>query len=85
MPAQEQIIFQTYTRRAQGRRSVLQANVPIVCPSEGDGLRRLEKVREGALSVDGAQVVRVAIDDEAGDYGEPVYLGSFGDVPGEAE
>ena len=40
-------------------------------------------MREGLLSVAGAQAVRMTVDEEAGDYGEPEVLGSVGDVPGE--
>lgn len=81
MALEERIIFQPYTWKKGGRRPVLEPGTPIACRDAEEGLRRLEKVRSGQISVDGAQVVRLAVDDEAGDYDEPEYLGSVGDVP----
>ncbi|GBR10506.1 hypothetical protein [Acetobacter oeni] len=81
MATEERIIFQSYTWKKGGRRPKLDPGSPIVCRNEEDGLRRLEKVRLGQLSVDGAQVVRMSVDVETGDYGEPEYLGAAGDVP----
>lgn len=81
MATEERIIFQPYTWKKGGRRPKLEPGSPVVCRDGEDGLRRLEKVRSGQLSVDGAQVVKMSVDVETGDYGEPEYLGSVGDVP----
>lgn len=83
MAATERIIFQPYVWRKSGRRTVLEPGAAIACRDADDALRRIEKVRAGQLTVAGAQAVRMAVDEEAGDYGEPEVLGSVGDVPGE--
>lgn len=53
-------------------------NIPALGRDAEDVLRRIEKVRDGLLSVSGAQAVRLTVDEEAGDYGEPEVLGSVG-------
>lgn len=83
MAATERIIFQPYVWRKSGRRTVLEPGAAIACRDADDALRRIDKVKEGLLSVAGAQAVRMAVDEEAGDYGEPEVLGSVGDVLGD--
>lgn len=85
MAATERIIFQPYVWKKAGKRTTLEPGTPVACRDVEDALRRIEKVQEGLLSVAGAQAVRMTVDEEAGDYGEPEVLGSVGDVPGEAE
>lgn len=85
MAATERIIFQPYVWRKSGKRTVLEPGAAIACRDADDALRRIEKVRDGLLSVAGAQAVRMTVDEEAGDYGEPEVLGCVGDVPGDAE
>ncbi|OUI98778.1 hypothetical protein HK15_13075 [Acetobacter orientalis] len=85
MAATERIIFQPYVWRKSGRRTILEPGAAIACRDADDALRRIEKVREGLLSVAGAHAVRMSVDEEAGDYGEPEVLGSVGDVPGEVD
>lgn len=80
MAATERVIFQTYVWKKTGRRSILEPGTAVSCRDAEDALRRLEKVRDGLLSVAGAQAVRVTVDEEAGDYGEPEVLGWVGDV-----
>ncbi|MFS8371264.1 hypothetical protein [Acetobacter indonesiensis] len=82
MAATERIIFQPYVWRKSGRRTILEPGAAVACRDAEDALRRIEKVRSGQLSVAGAQAVRMTVDEEAGDYGEPEVLGSVGDVPG---
>lgn len=77
----ERIIFQPYVWRKSSKRTILEPSAAVACRNVEDALRRIEKVREGLLSVAGAQAVRMAVDEEAGDYGEPEVLGSVGDVP----
>ncbi|OUI90750.1 hypothetical protein HK17_13455 [Acetobacter indonesiensis] len=81
MAATERIIFQPYIWRKSGRRTILEPGAAVSCRDAEDALRRIEKVREGQLSVAGAQAVRMTVDEEAGDYGEPEVLGCSGDVP----
>ncbi|MCG4273927.1 hypothetical protein [Acetobacter senegalensis] len=83
MAATERIIFQPYVWRKSGRRTILEPGAAVACRDAEDALRRIEKVRDGLLSAAGAQAVRMSVDEEAGDYGEPEVLGSVGDVPGE--
>lgn len=81
MAATERIIFQPYVWKKSGRRTILEPGAAVACRDAEDALRRIEKVREGQLSVAGAQAVRMSVDEDAGDYGEPEVLGSVGDVP----
>lgn len=85
MAAIERIIFQPYVWRKSGRRTILEPGAAVACRDAEDALRRIEKVRSGQLSVAGAQAVRMTVDEDAGDYGEPEILGSVGDVLGEAD
>ncbi len=77
MAASERFIFQPYV---EGKRGALKAGTPIACRNAEDGQRRAEKAMAGGTIV-GAQVVRVMADEEAGDYGEPEFLGIYGRVP----
>lgn len=81
MAATERIIFQPYIWKKTGKRTTLEPGTPIACRDAEDALRRIEKVRGGLLSVAGAQAVRVTVDEEAGDYGEPEVLDNAGDIP----
>lgn len=83
MPAIERIIFQPYVWRKSGKRTILEPGSAVVCRNTEDALRRIEKVRDGLLTVAGAQAVRMSVDEVAGDYGEPEVLGSVGDLPRE--
>ena len=56
------------------------AGTGVACRNAEEGERRAEKAM-AAGSVIGAHVVRVMADEEAGDYGEPEYLASYGVVP----
>lgn len=83
MAATERIIFQPYVWKKTGKRTTLEPGTPVACRDAEDALRRIEKVRGGLLSVAGAQAVRMTVDEEAGDYGEPEVLGSVGNIPPE--
>ncbi|GBR48817.1 hypothetical protein CSR02_13990 [Acetobacter pomorum] len=80
MSLSERIVFQPFVWR--GTR--LEAGTAVLCRNSQDAHRRIDKVRAGILSVAGALVVRMEVDEEAGDYGEPEYLERIGCVP-EAE
>ncbi len=77
MASTERIVFLPYTR---GRRGAITPGVPVPCRNAAEGERRAEKAMASG-SVIGAHVVRVVANEEAGDYGEPVYLAAFGIVP----
>lgn len=81
MAATEHVIFQTYAWKKIGSRSILQPGTAVACRNSEDALRRLEKAKDGLLNVAGAQAVRMSVDEEAGDYGEPEVLGSVGETP----
>ncbi|MCG0998163.1 hypothetical protein [Acetobacter persici] len=85
MAATERVIFQPYVWKKTGRRTILEPTAAVSCRDAEDALRRIEKVRDGLLSVAGAQAVRMTVDEEAGDYGEPEVLGCVGTVPEEVE
>ena len=73
MPSRTQIIYRPYVAGARGA-----LKAPCRLPEEG--LRRAERAMAGG-SILGGEVVRMTHDDDAGDFGEPEYLGKFGRVP----
>jgi len=54
-----------------------------VCRTAEEGARRAEKALAGG-SIVGARVVRVLHDSATDEFGDPEYLGEFGQVPEEA-
>lgn len=81
MSSTVRIIFQPYVVRMIGKRKQLSPGSPIACRDEQEALRRLDKVKAGLSGAAGAQVVRMLVDEDAGDYGDPEILGSVGEVP----
>ncbi|MBB2164616.1 hypothetical protein HLH26_08680 [Gluconacetobacter sp. 1b LMG 1731] len=80
------ILFQPYRWKSQKRGpDRLEAAPAIECKIIGDGLRRIEKIRAGGTGFAGAQLVRISVDIEAGDYGEPEFLDEAGHVPARDE
>ncbi len=77
MPSTERIVFVPYTR---GKRGALKPGVPVACRDAAEGERRAEKAIASGSAI-GGHVVKMVADEEAGDYGEPVYLATFGTVP----
>ena len=77
MAASERIVYQPYV---PGKRGNLTPGKPVPCRTPEEAIRRAEKALAAGLVV-GAHVVRVTADEEAGDFGEPEYLASFGVVP----
>ena len=61
-------------------RGSLKAGVAMACRSAEDGLRRAERALASG-SILGAQVVRMTHDDDAGEFGDPEFLGTVGRVP----
>ncbi len=80
MPATAQIIYQPYVA---GPRGALKPGAAIVCRTAEEGARRAEKALAGG-SIIGARVVRVLHDSATDEFGDPEYLGEFGQVPDEA-
>ncbi len=77
MSSTVQIIYQPYVA---GSRGALKPGLPTACRSPEDGRRRAERAMASG-SILGAQVVRMTHDDDAGEFGDPEFLGTFGDVP----
>ena len=77
MAIAERIIFQPYT---QGKRGGLKPGVAVPCRNPEEATRRAEKAMAGGR-IAGGHIVRILADEEAGDYGEPQYLGIYGKVP----
>ncbi len=77
MPSTSQIIYQPYLA---GSRGALKAGTAVACRSAEDGLRRAERALENG-SILGARIVRMTHDDDAGEFGDPEYLGEVGRVP----
>lgn len=63
------------------RHSILEPGAAVACRDAEDALRRIEMVQNGLLGVAGIQAVRMSVDEEAGDDGEPEVIESLGDVP----
>ena len=80
MPATAQIIYQPYVA---GPRGALRPGTAVVCRTVEEGTRRAEKALAGG-SIIGARVVRVLHDSATDEFGDPEYLGEFGQVPEEA-
>ncbi|OUJ03176.1 hypothetical protein HK14_03150 [Acetobacter cibinongensis] len=81
MSSTVRIIFQPYVFRTVGKRKQLSPGIPIACRDEQDALRRIDKVKAGLGDTVGAQAVRMLVDEDAGDYGDPEILGIVGEVP----
>ena len=77
MAKAERIVFLPYIR---GKRGAVTPGVPVSCRNAAEGERRAEKALATGSAI-GGHVVRVVADEEAGDYGEPVFLAAFGTVP----
>ena len=77
MASTTQVIYQPYVA---GPRGSLKAGTAVACRSADEALRRAERAFQGG-SILGAQVVRVTHDDDAGEFGEPEFLGTIGRVP----
>lgn len=75
----ERIVYQPYTL---GKRGGLRAGAPVACRNAEQAALRAERAMESGTIV-GAQVVRMMADEEAGDYSEPEFLKSYGQVPEE--
>jgi hypothetical protein len=77
MAATTRIIFQPYTR---GKRGGVASGQAVVCRNQDEARRRAEKALAGGQAI-GGHIVRVMVDEDAGDYGEPEFLTVFGTVP----
>ncbi len=77
MAKSERVVFLPYSR---GKRGAVTPGVPVACRNAEEGERRAEKAIAAGSAI-GGHVVRIVADEEAGDYGEPVYLSAFGIVP----
>lgn len=77
MAASEQTFYQPYNL---GKRGTLAPGKPVPCRTPEEAIRRAEKALAAGL-IAGAHVLRVAVDAEAGEWGEPEYVASFGAVP----
>ncbi len=73
MAATTRIVYQPYIKG-------MKPGTPVVCRDPAEGERRAEKAMAGG-SILGAQVVRMVVDEEMGDFGEPEFLFTIGAVP----
>lgn len=81
MSATERIVFVPFVWRQRGKVKVLEPGAPVACRTQEDALRWVDKIRIGRLTAAGGQAVKMTVDEDAGEYGEPVFLDSTGDVP----
>jgi hypothetical protein len=77
MARTERVIFVPYARTKRG---AIAAGTPVACRDAAEGERRAVKAMAAGSAI-GAHVVWVSADEEAGDYGDPVYLSAHGTVP----
>lgn len=77
MAATERIIFQPYVT---GKRGSIARGPAVACRDQAEAQRRADKAMAGAQII-GAHIVRLMVDEEAGDYGDPEFLGVIGTVP----
>jgi hypothetical protein len=77
MAQTEQIVFQPYVT---GKRGAIMPGPAIPCRSIEEANRRAEKAMAGG-QVLGGHVVRMMVDAEAGDYGDPEFVATYGTVP----
>ena len=77
MASTTRIIYQPYVAGARG---ALKAAPAVACRSADEGVRRAERALQGG-SILGAQVVRMTHDDDAGEFGDPEFLATLGQVP----
>lgn len=77
MASTTRIIYQPYV---SGPRGSLKAAPALACRSAEEAMRRAERAM-GSGSIVGAQVVRMTHDDDAGEFGDPEFLGVVGLVP----
>jgi hypothetical protein len=77
LPLSERIIFQPYRR---GKRGDVIAGGAVICRTVEEAQRRADKAMTSGGGI-GAHIVRIAVDVELGDYGEPEYLAIMGIVP----
>ena len=73
----QRVVFVPYSR---GKRGAVTAGVPVPCRNAAEAERRAEKALAAGSAI-GGHVVQITADEEAGDYDEPVYLGTYGIVP----
>lgn len=83
MSAETRFIVQTYGWKAASGRApaTLVITETKEVPSEADAIRRAERIHAKSTDHVGVDAYRVTIDDEAGEYGEPVFFARLGDVP----
>ncbi|WP_061491009.1 hypothetical protein [Acetobacter malorum] len=58
MAMTERIVFMPYVWRLRGKKKVLEPGMPVLCRSESDALRWVEKLENGALTAAGGQADR---------------------------
>jgi hypothetical protein len=76
--AAERIIYQPYLR---GKRGNVIAGSATVCRTPEEAQRRADKAMVTDGNTIGVHIVRMTVDVELGDYGEPEYLATIGIVP----
>ena len=77
MAARIVFVMQTFKPGARGSLTPAEA---LPCRTEDEARRRAERAMATGRVV-GAHVVKQEVDEEAGDYGEPTILTTFGRVP----
>jgi len=77
MAKTERFVFVPYNR---GKRGAITAGTAMPCRNAAEAERRAEKAIAAGSAI-GAHIVHIIADEEAGDYGDPVYLAAFGTVP----
>jgi hypothetical protein len=80
MAIEQLVFFQPYLR---GPRGGIKPGQAVPCRDTAQAELRAEKAMATGRII-GGHVVRCLTDAEAGDYGEPEFLNSYGEVPSQA-
>lgn len=83
MAEETRFIVQTYAWKAASGRAPAQLEITETKehPSEADAIRVAERMQDKSSDFVGVDAYRVTVDDEAGEYGDPVFFVRLGDVP----
>ncbi|WP_162651204.1 hypothetical protein [Lentilitoribacter sp. Alg239-R112] len=83
MAEETRFIVQTYGWKAAsgGTPAQLVITETKEVPSEADAVRRAERIHDKSTDHVGVDAYRVTVDDEAGEYDDPVFFARLGDVP----
>lgn len=83
MSEETRFIVQTYVWKAASGKAPAQLVISETkeVSTEADAIRRAERIHDKSTDSVGVDAYRVTVDDEAGEYGDPVFFARLGEVP----